>query len=583
MRRFETPYVADWFAASLRWMVLVGVVIALALRNQLDALPFWPLTFIFIWNSIMSMLAVFSIRARVFHRQIVLIIDVLLAAAFFWLQTRLGSTPSWVGLIPILTGAVYFEALGAFIVAPLFALWQYAIGNEVFYSDLTFLREIGMTLLAGLLSGIGGRYLMRRLRTSRQTKLDVEERNRRMESERLRAIYELSSSLTATLSYRRVLDSALDLAYKALNPNPDPDEPEAEERLVSAVFLFREQQLRIGSARRFTNADMRVNLEGNEGILKKLLEGGDAILTMDIGYDPELGRIVALRSCASAYCFPLRSGFNVYGAMLFAHPDPTYFNKERCGLLDIIGRQAVIAVQNARLYQDLIEEKERMVEVQEEARKKLARDLHDGPTQSVAAIAMRINLARRIMAKDVKEATKELVKVEELAHRTTKEIRHMLFTLRPLILESQGLNAALQSMAEKIRETFSQNVIINVDDNVLEDMEMGKQGVIFYIIEEATNNARKHANAPHIWVRLRPFETGIALLEIEDDGLGFDVAAVNKSYDKRGSLGMVNLRERTELVNGLLNIDSALEKGTRVQVYIPLNEEAADRLHHRKI
>jgi signal transduction histidine kinase len=268
--------------------------------------------------------------------------------------------------------------------------------------------------------------------------------------------------------------------------------------------------------------------------------------------------------------------------MLFAHPDPSYFNKERQDLLDIIGRQAVIAVQNARLYQDLVEEKERMVEVQEEARKKLARDLHDGPTQSVAAMAMRINLARRMMTKNVKQATDELVKIEELAHRTTKEIRHMLFTLRPLILESQGLNAALEAMAEKMRETFSQNVIINVDEKILEDVEMGKQGVIFYIIEEATNNARKHANSPHIWVRLRPFERGIALLEIEDDGLGFDVAAVNKSYDKRGSLGMVNLRERTELVNGLLNIDSAPGKGTRIQVYIPLSEEAADSLHHAK-
>jgi signal transduction histidine kinase len=190
-----------------------------------------------------------------------------------------------------------------------------------------------------------------------------------------------------------------------------------------------------------------------------------------------------------------------------------------------------------------------------------------------------VNLARRMMAKDVNEATNELVKIEELAHRTTKEIRHMLFTLRPLILESQGLNAALQAMAEKMRETFSQNVLINVDENVLSEMEMGKQGVIFYIIEEATNNARKHANAPHIWVRLRSFQKEVALLEIEDDGLGFDVAAVNKSYDKRGSLGMVNLRERSELVNGLLNMDSAPGKGTRVQVYIPLSEEAADRLH----
>lgn len=583
MRRFETPYIADWFAASLRWIVLASLVVALAFRGQLDTVPFWPLTSIFIWNTIMSLLAVFSVRAKMFHRQIVLTIDILLAAAFFWLQSRVGSTPSWVGFIPILTGAVYFEATGAFIVAPLFALWQALIGEDVFYSDYTFLREVGMTLLAGLLGGVAGRFIMRRLRTSRQTKLDVEERQRRMESERLRAIYELSSTLTATLSYRRVLDSALDLAYTALNPNPDPDEPDPEERLVSAVFLFRENQLRIGSARRFTNADLRINLQGNEGLLKKLLDGGDPILTTDIGYDPELGRIVALRSCSSAYCFPLRSGFNVYGAMLFAHPDPNYFVKERCDLLDIIGRQAVIAIQNARLYQDLVEEKERMVEVQEEARKKLARDLHDGPTQSVAAMAMRVNLARRMMAKDVKEATNELVKIEELAHRTTKEIRHMLFTLRPLILESQGLNAALQAMAEKMRETFSQNVIINVDETVLNDMEMGKQGVIFYIIEEATNNARKHANAPHIWVRLRPFEKEIALLEIEDDGLGFDVEAVNKSYDKRGSLGMVNLRERTELVNGLLNMDSAPGKGTRVQVYIPLSEEGADRLHHGKM
>jgi len=465
-----------------------------------------------------------------------------------------------------------------------YAIWQVLVSRDSLADGLSLNASSGLTLtlLFTLVSALGGRFLMRWLRNSRRSRLDAEDRRRNMESERLRAIYELTSTLTATLSYKRVLDSALDLGYTALNPNPDPDEPEIDERLVSAVYLFRGNELRVGSARRYTNADMRVNLKGNEGILKKIFDDGEPFLSTDVGYDPELGRIVALRSCTSAYCFPLRSGFNVYGAMLFAHPDPAYFTVERRGLLDIIGRQAVIAVQNARLYQDLVEEKERMIEVQEETRKKLARDLHDGPTQSVAAMAMRINLARRMMTRNVGEATDELVKIEELAHRTTKEIRHMLFTLRPLILESQGLTAALTAMAEKMRETFAQNVIINVDESVLENMEMGKQGVIFYIIEEATNNARKHASAVHIWVRLRPFESGIALLEIEDDGLGFDVEAVNKSYDKRGSLGMVNLRERTELVNGLLNIDSAPGKGTRIQVYIPLTEEAADRLHHAK-
>ncbi|HET9588581.1 MAG TPA: histidine kinase [Anaerolineales bacterium] len=582
MRRFETPYIADWFATTVRWVVLIGLVISLGLRGQIDNVEFWLLVAMFIWNVLMSLLAGLSMRLRTYHRQIVLGVDFLLAMLFFWLEGWLRGTSLWVSIYPVLTGAVYFEMWGAFIAGGVFALLQYFVARDLFSDDIALITSSGLasTLLIGLIAGVVGRLGMGKLRVERKSRLDAEERLRRMESERLRAIYELTSTMTATLSYRRVLDSALDLAYMALNPNPDPDVLDSDERLVSAVFLFKDHQLQIGSARRFTNADLRVNLQGNEGILKKLLDGGEPILTQDIGYDPELGRIIALRSCSSAYCFPLRSGFNVYGAMLFAHPDPSYFNKERRGLLNIIGRQAVIAVQNARLYQDLVDEKERMVEVQEEARKKLARDLHDGPTQSVAAMAMRINLARRMLGKNVKQATDELVKIEELAHRTTKEIRHMLFTLRPLILESQGLSAALEAMAEKMRETFTQNVIINVDEKIVDEMEMGKQGVIFYIIEEAVNNARKHANAADIWVRLRPYEKGIALLEIEDDGLGFDVAAVNKSYDKRGSLGMVNLRERSELVNGLLNIESAPGKGTLVQVYIPLTEEAADSLHH---
>jgi signal transduction histidine kinase len=318
--------------------------------------------------------------------------------------------------------------------------------------------------------------------------------------------------------------------------------------------------------------------------LKKVIEEGEPVKFNDIGYDPELGRVVALRNCTSGYIFPLRSGFNVYGVLIFAHPESGYFTTERTNLLDIIGRQAVIAIQNARLYQDLVEEKERLADVYEEARKKLARDLHDGPTQSVAAMAMRLNISRRMLSKDPKGAQEELVKLEELAHRTTKEIRHMLFTLRPLILESQGLAAAIQSMADKMMETFSQRVTVEIDERASQQLEMGKQGVIFYIIEEAVNNARKHAAADNITVRMRQVEAGVVLLEIKDNGVGFDVKTISQNYDKRSSssLGMVNLRERAELVNGLLNIESQEGKGTNVQVYIPITEEAADRLHHAR-
>jgi signal transduction histidine kinase len=137
-------------------------------------------------------------------------------------------------------------------------------------------------------------------------------------------------------------------------------------------------------------------------------------------------------------------------------------------------------------------------------------------------------------------------------------------------------------MADKMLETFGQKVTVNVEDRVVDQLEMGKQGVIFYIIEEAVNNARKHASADVIAVRLRQMDIGIGLLEIIDNGLGFDVQAMTQAYDKRAnsSLGMINLRERAELVNGLFQLDSSPGKGTKVQVYIPLTEEAADRLHH---
>ncbi|MBI5353278.1 MAG: GAF domain-containing protein [Chloroflexi bacterium] len=577
MRKFETPYMADWFAISLRWIMLIGLSVSLGLGQKLDPATSWPLGLMIAWNLVMTMLASMSIRLSE-HRRISFVVDLLLAGIFYWVQGGLFGPAFWVGLLPILTSSIFFEFFGAVLSSVLFSALIIYSGIEagnLYFSIFVSVIMVALSLVFGFL----GRRMVLNIRQNRSMFLDSEDKNRAMQTERMRAIYELTSAISSTLSYKRVLETALDMSATALNPDP---EQLISDPLVSMVMLFNSGKLRIGFARRLTNADMRLTFDAAEGLLKKALDDGEPISLKDIGYDPELGRVVALRTCTSGYCFPLRSGLNVYGVLLYAHPTPNYFNTDRCDLLDIIGRQSVIAIQNARLYQDLVEEKERMVEVHEEARKKLARDLHDGPTQSVAAIAMRLNIARRMMAKDTKLATDELIKLEELAHRTTKEIRHMLFTLRPLILESQGLAAAVQAMSDKMKETYNQKVMVNIEERVATQLEMGKQGVIFYIIEEAVNNARKHAAAETINVNLRQMEAGIALLEVIDNGVGFDVKAMSQAYEKRAnsSLGMVNLRERSELVNGLLQIDSAPGKGTKVRVYIPLTEDAADRLHH---
>jgi len=587
MQKSDTPYIEDWLIISLRWLALLGAALSLLPHDQLPLLSIALLILLAGWNAILSLVAAMN-RRFPSHREINLIIDLAVATLFFWLQQGMVfGPPLWLIFLSVISGAMYFDFVGGFGVALVMVVVE-ASGFVLGTSLLDIGIGISVILLLGIIFGYTSQRMVAELRATRKQRVATKEKQSRVESDRLRAIYDLTSTLAATLSYKRVLDSALDLSVNALHVDDaeaDDTHPRRDDRLVSAVLLFKGDELVVGSARRFTTADTRATLPAKAGLLAKAIEEGEPVVVGSVASDPELGRLVGLQPCNSIYCFPMRSGLNVYGALIFGHPDPNYFTRDRCDMLAILARQAVIAIQNARLYQDIADEKERIVEVQEEARKKLARDLHDGPTQSVAAMAMRVNLARRMIERDQQAAAiDELTKIEDLARRTSKEIRHMLFTLRPLVLESQGLTAALQAMADKMRETFEQNVIIQVDENLASQLEMGKTGVIFYIAEEAVNNARKHAQAAHIWVRLRPLskQPDIAFLEIADDGLGFDVAAVNKSYDKRGSLGMVNLRERTELVNGVLHIESAPGKGAKIQVFIPLTEEAADQLHHAR-
>lgn len=578
MKAHETPYSADWLAISVRWLFLIGWLATQSSAPTLTTQT-WPVAGILAWNLAMTAMAGMDLRIA-YHRYINVIIDMVLAGTLFWLQGGLGGPASWVGFVPVLTSAIYFEIAGAIAAAAVFAALVVAADwSRLSVHPWLAFAWVGVALAAGGILGAAGILLGWVLRSRRLARGGAEDVRRRAENERLHAIYDLTSTLTTTLSYKRVLEAALDLSYTALNPERGTS---AAGPLVGAILLFRGDKLQVAACRRFTSADARLVFAAADGILKRVFDEGESVHSKNLRSDPELSRAIALRSCASVYCCPLRTGFNVYGALLFAHPNGYYFTDVRRGLLDIISRQAAIAVQNARLYQELVEEKERMVEVHEEARKKLARDLHDGPTQSVAAMAMRLSMARRMLETDPKGADDELARIADLAERAGKEIRHTLFTLRPLILESQGLAAAVRAIAEKMHDTFNQNVVVEMDERVAQEFDPGKQGLLFYIIEEALNNARKHANAPNIWVRMRMDHPGVALLEVEDDGTGFDVAAVTKAYDKRSSLGLMNLQERTELVNGVLDIRSTVGRGTRVSIRIPLTREAADHLQQVK-
>lgn len=391
--------------------------------------------------------------------------------------------------------------------------------------------------------------------------------------ERTRIIYDIAATMSTTLHYEKILHSVMNAGALGLR---DIDSGMTA-RLISAVMLFRstDSQLHVVYGRGLTAADEARSSSGTSGIIGEALKKCIPVVGSIARKDPELQYFVGFQYVRSTLAIPLRAGYDNYGVLLFASELPDIFTEEHTELLAAVGTQATIALQNAVLYENLLQERDKIVEVEEEARKKLARDLHDGPTQSVAAIAMRMGIIARLLEKAPADVPSELKKVEDLARKTTKEIRHMLFTMRPLVLENQGLAAALQQLGDKTFETHEQKVTVRVARDVERLLDQHQQGVIFYIIEEAVGNARKHAKAEMITISIQP-QDDVIIVKISDNGAGFDTNAVLSNYDSRGSLGMVNLRERTELLSGTLSIESAVGKGTTITVLIPVKQQTSN-------
>ncbi len=570
----KSRFRVDWLLSNLRWLLLISVAIVALIDDDLSAPRLLGLLLVgAAYNLVLLVLLNFDIFPKPLS-YISLLVDSALAVALISLAGPENNSLLFFGLFPVITAAlrfgwtINFITAGALTVAYALpsVLQQMEQSDKIKVAPLTIANAF-LLFLAAIVTGVIGSRVVEMANRDQRLEEEVELQRLRAIRARANAVYEMASTLSATLNYQKVLEAMLDVSALGLTEL----ESMAEE-IVSMVLLFGENQLFVTASRGLTRVDRTRRLPGLEGVIAEALNTAEPCIIQEPGDDVELGQFSALQYLSSAVVVPLRAGFESYGVVVFASPLPDTFTSDRVELLVAVGNQAIIALQNAQLYQDLLAEKERIVEIEEDARKKLARDLHDGPTQSIAAIAMRLNYTNLLVDQDPTRAKAELAKIEDLARKTTKEIRHMLFTLRPIILETQGLTAALEQLLQKFQDTHNMIVELEVGEAVEEHLDLNAQGVIFYIIEEALSNARKHAEAEHHWVRLGKRRDSV-YVQIEDDGVGFDVAGVQARYDERGSLGMINLHERTELVGGKIHIESAPGQGTRITLMVPLNEQ----------
>ncbi len=379
--------------------------------------------------------------------------------------------------------------------------------------------------------------------------------------ERVRAISEVAVTLNLTLHYETILDTVMSVG-ETLRRSP-------KHRLVSIAMLFTPMEnLEIATARGLKYQDEGRVIPGKSGIIAEALAEGGPVITTDGGNDPELSQFIAFRNIRSTLVIPLRSGYDNYGVLIYGSEGENDFTDDHIDMLKSIGTQVTVALQNAVLYRNLMEERDRIIRLQEAARKELVRDLHDIPTQTMSVVAMRLSSIPKIIQKRPEAALEEVEEIRQIALRATEEIRHVMFKLRPLTLESQGLKVALEQLASETLKTHKQNVEVDVDEQVENYLDVSQQGTLFQLIDEAVGNARKHAGAPVIRIVVKlDTERNMIIARVMDNGKGFDV---DKAGGEVGHFGMTNLKDRAQLLNGMLDIKSSIGRGTVISVAIPL-------------
>ncbi len=212
----------------------------------------------------------------------------------------------------------------------------------------------------------------------------------------------------------------------------------------------------------------------------------------------------------------------------------------------------------------------KIIQAQEEERMRVSREIHDGPAQSMANVVLKAELCEKLLAIDTNQSRVELKKVKEIVRTSLKDIRKIIYDLRPMSLDDLGLVPTI----ERYVDNFIEETGINVELMVLnKDMDIGSivEIACFRIIQEALNNILKHSKAQDVLIKIEQTQDKLYIV-IKDNGVGFDKDKLKAKLGDSG-FGLIGMKERAELLNGKLEILSNIGEGTRIILTIPLERK----------
>jgi signal transduction histidine kinase len=368
--------------------------------------------------------------------------------------------------------------------------------------------------------------------------------------EELRQVSAAVLAVTAHLSVREVLQTIvtsarrlLDAEYAALGV---PDEAGSFAEFL-ADGISDAQWRAIGPVPR------------QHGLLGILLRDPNPVRLADIRAHPRFeGWPAAHPTLTDFIGMPIVDGDEILGELFLANKKaPGGFTAEDEELLRLLAAHAALALVNARLY-----ERSRELSIVAE-RNRIARELHDAVTQKLFSLRLTAEAASALVERDPSRAAAELSVVRRLAAEAADELRAIVVGLRPADLAGDGLDLALRKQAELLDRVHGARVRFTGDQ--VPRLTAAREEAAYRIAQEALHNALRHADARAVHVALAS-RNGTVVLEVGDDGKGFDPAGAGQSARR---LGLASMRERARAVGGRLDITSGPGAGTTVRLEVP--------------
>ncbi|MFC1976413.1 GAF domain-containing protein [Chloroflexota bacterium] len=316
-----------------------------------------------------------------------------------------------------------------------------------------------------------------------------------------------------------------------------------------------------------------MRLPAGKGIVGWVIEQGQPALASDVSQDPRFyGEVDEQTGFAtrSVMCVPLQNGEQTIGAIEVMNKENGTFTQQDLRLLSWLATPAAIAIQNAQLFEQvqvghkrLQSLSRRLVEVQETERRNIARELHDEASQSLTSLMVGLRLLER-EAEHPENVVKQVTELKGQTNDILENLHRLAINLRPASLDHVGLVAALRQYTKTFSEQHNltmQFEIVGLDDKRL---PLTVETNLYRIVQEALTNVVRHAQATRVAVLLE--RRGDQLITIiEDNGAGFDPQAAGQN----SRLGLLGMRERAEMLDGTLVVESTLGTGTTIYVEVP--------------